>query len=97
MNDSITPVFAGSERLQKLLVLPAGFVDSDSDRFAGDPAQDEKNRGHFILIVAGNYSLNRLELEDLGDVSGKSLLHLQCHFGMDSLSWAWSEASPSAS
>ena len=24
----------------------------------------------------------------LGDVSGKSLLHLQCHFGMDSLSLA---------
>ncbi len=57
----------------------------------------KKNRGHFILIVAGNYSLNSLELEDLSDVSGKSLLHLQCHFGMDSLSWAWSEASPSAS
>jgi SAM-dependent methyltransferase len=25
------------------------------------------------------------ELEEIGDVSGKSLLHLQCHFGMDSL------------
>lgn len=33
-------------------------------------------------------SLNRFELEALGDVSGKSLLHLQCHFGQDSLSWA---------
>jgi SAM-dependent methyltransferase len=24
----------------------------------------------------------------VGDVAGKSLLHLQCHFGMDTLSWA---------
>ena len=29
-----------------------------------------------------------VELEELGDVAGRSLLHLQCHFGMDTLSWA---------
>jgi SAM-dependent methyltransferase len=28
------------------------------------------------------------EVEELGDVRGKSLLHLQCHFGIDTLSWA---------
>lgn len=28
------------------------------------------------------------ELKALGDVSGKSLLHLQCHFGQDTLSWS---------
>ncbi len=33
-------------------------------------------------------SLLSIELEELGDVKGKSLLHLQCHFGMDTLSWA---------
>ena len=32
--------------------------------------------------------LNPIELEEMGDVTGKSLLHLQCHFGMDTLSWA---------
>ena len=37
---------------------------------------------------AGRCSLKSVELEELGDVSGKSLLHLQCHFGMDTLSWA---------
>lgn len=37
---------------------------------------------------AGNSSLTQLELEEVGDVTGKSLLHLQCHFGMDTLSWA---------
>jgi SAM-dependent methyltransferase len=36
----------------------------------------------------GRCSLNPLEVEELGDVQGKSLLHLQCHFGMDTLSWA---------
>lgn len=28
------------------------------------------------------------EREDVGDVTGKTLLHLQCHFGLDTLSWA---------
>lgn len=36
----------------------------------------------------GKSSLLSVETEELGDVSGKSLLHLQCHFGMDTLSWA---------
>lgn len=31
-------------------------------------------------------SLNEIELNLLGDVSGKEILHLQCHFGQDSLS-----------
>lgn len=36
----------------------------------------------------GKTSLMRYELDALGDVSGKSLLHLQCHFGQDTLSWS---------
>ena len=28
------------------------------------------------------------EREEIGPVEGKSLLHLQCHFGLDTLSWA---------
>jgi SAM-dependent methyltransferase len=28
------------------------------------------------------------EREEVGSVEGKSLLHLQCHFGLDTLSWA---------
>ncbi len=34
----------------------------------------------------GMNKLHSLEREELGDVRGKSILHLQCHFGMDSLS-----------
>ena len=37
---------------------------------------------------AGRETLRPLEIEELGDVTGKSLLHLQCHFGQDTLSWA---------
>ena len=37
---------------------------------------------------AGKDRLRSIELEELGDVSSKSLLHLQCHFGMDTLAWA---------
>jgi ubiquinone/menaquinone biosynthesis C-methylase UbiE len=36
----------------------------------------------------GENKLNPLEMEEVGDVKGKSMLHLQCHFGMDTLSWA---------
>ena len=35
----------------------------------------------------GKSSLKKYEIETLGDVKGKSLLHLQCHFGQDTLSW----------
>ncbi len=37
---------------------------------------------------AGENVLKSIELEELPDVAGKSMLHLQCHFGMDTLSWA---------
>lgn len=34
----------------------------------------------------GTSSLNDIELNLLGDVNGKKILHLQCHFGLDTLS-----------
>jgi SAM-dependent methyltransferase len=37
---------------------------------------------------AGGVRLRPYEIEMVGDVAGKSLLHLQCHFGIDTLSWA---------
>ena len=37
---------------------------------------------------AGATSLRSIELEEVGDVTGLDLLHLQCHFGMDTISWA---------
>jgi len=41
----------------------------------------------------GATSLKTIELTELGDVKGKSMLHLQCHFGQDSISWARQGAS----
>lgn len=40
------------------------------------------------LFKKGKSSLMAYELKALGDVNGKSLLHLQCHFGQDTLSWS---------
>jgi len=39
-------------------------------------------------FINGKNPLNNIELELLGDIKGKSILHLQCHFGQDSLSLA---------
>lgn len=36
----------------------------------------------------GKNVLTPIELNELGDVTGKKMLHLQCHFGLDSLNWA---------
>ncbi len=37
---------------------------------------------------AGASTLRAFELDEVGDVTGKRLLHLQCHMGQDTLSWA---------
>lgn len=39
-------------------------------------------------FLAGKSSLCGIESDELGDIAGKSVLHLQCHFGLDSLSLA---------
>lgn len=36
----------------------------------------------------GENVLTPIELKEMGNVKGKKLLHLQCHFGMDTLNWA---------
>ena len=63
----------------------------------------EANRRHWDEVVpihlasemydvasfkAGKSKLKPVEFAELGDVRGKTLLHLQCHFGLDTLSWA---------
>ncbi|MDG1159780.1 MAG: class I SAM-dependent methyltransferase [Flavobacteriales bacterium] len=47
-------------------------------------------------FLQGQSSLNPIELALLGDISGKDVLHLQCHFGLDSLSLARQGAKVSA-
>jgi SAM-dependent methyltransferase len=36
----------------------------------------------------GGIRVRDYEIAALGDVTGKTLLHIQCHFGLDTLSWA---------
>lgn len=37
---------------------------------------------------AGRCTLHPEEVAEVGDVAGRRLVHLQCHFGLDSMSWA---------
>ncbi len=39
-------------------------------------------------FIAGRNSLEEFERAELGSVDGLDLVHLQCHFGLDTLSWA---------
>lgn len=52
------------------------------------PIHAESSFYNMPSFLKGHSSLNRYELDALGDVSGKTLLHLQCHFGQDTLSWS---------
>jgi SAM-dependent methyltransferase len=49
------------------------------------PADDVYDVESFL---SGRQTLRAIERDLAGDVAGKDLLHLQCHFGMDTLSWA---------
>src|SRR6266545_1730091 len=39
-------------------------------------------------FLAGKDTLRAFEPAEVGDVRGKTLLHLMCHLGLDTLSWA---------
>lgn len=41
-----------------------------------------------VGFLNGNITLDDIELRQVGNVTGKTLLHLQCHFGISTLSWA---------
>src|SRR5512142_3231114 len=48
----------------------------DSDYYAAD------------TLRSGGSTLDARARSEVGEVAGKSLLHLQCHMGLDALSWA---------
>lgn len=45
-------------------------------------------------FLKGKNSLNDIELTLLGDIQDKSILHLQCHFGQDTISLGMLGANP---
>ena len=62
-----------------------------ANRALWDEWADINARSEFYGVEAfkaGRSKLRPFELEEIGDVRGKDLLHLQCHFGLDTLSWA---------
>jgi SAM-dependent methyltransferase len=60
------------------------------ERVAGHVASRFYDVGRFR---EGGSTLRPFEREEVGDVTDKSLVHLQCHFGLDSMSWARAGAS----
>jgi SAM-dependent methyltransferase len=38
-------------------------------------------------LIRGGHLLDEIQTSEVGDVTGKTMLHLQCHIGTDSLSW----------
>ena len=71
------------------------YRDHADDMAANRLNWDERVRIHvasdFYNVAAfraGATTLLPVEVEEVGEVLGKTLLHLQCHFGLDTLSWA---------
>ena len=58
------------------------------DRFARLHYKTESEDYSVKSFLEGQSTLKSYELKEMGNVKGKSLLHLQCHFGLDTLSWA---------
>lgn len=57
------------------------------DEFAKEHFQVENEYYSVKAFLEGKTSLRQFELKEMGNVKGKKLLHLQCHFGLDTLSW----------
>ncbi|MFW9920768.1 MAG: class I SAM-dependent methyltransferase [Candidatus Thorarchaeota archaeon] len=62
----------------------------DANRDLWDAKVDIHKDSEFYNVrgfLEGEDALDPMEIEEVGDVKGKSLLHLQCHFGLDTMSW----------
>ncbi|HEV8192963.1 MAG TPA: class I SAM-dependent methyltransferase [Ktedonobacterales bacterium] len=51
-------------------------------------ATDSEHHRDVAVFRSGSLSLRSIELHEVGDVAGKTLLHLLCNMGCDTLSWA---------
>lgn len=67
------------------------YLETNKANWNERVAVHKESRAAFYDIegfLQGGSTLTEIEIEELGDVTGKSMLHLMCHFGLDSLSWA---------
>jgi SAM-dependent methyltransferase len=63
----------------------------DANRALWDEWTAINYRSDFYRVADFKAGLNKLrsyEMAEVGPVNGKALLHLQCHFGLDTLCWA---------
>lgn len=64
------------------------YLQANQKRWDQLTLEHEKSAFYDLAAFkAGKDRLRSIELTELGDVNGKTLLHLQCHFGMDTLAW----------
>jgi SAM-dependent methyltransferase len=65
------------------------YIDINRESWnARTPVHLESDFYDVESFVGGKTSLNKIELDLLGGVKGKKILHLQCHFRQDSISLA---------
>ncbi len=65
------------------------YLEANRKSWDARTAIHEKSKFYDLEgFINGKNLLNSIELEAIGDVRGKSMLHLQCHFGLDSMSWS---------
>lgn len=50
--------------------------------------RDETGTYNVTAVLGGRDSLHPIEAAEIGDVTGKRVAHLQCHFGLDTISLA---------
>ena len=63
------------------------YLDINKNSWNGKVETHLKSDFYFVEeFIAGRTSLNTIELDILGDIKDKKILHLQCHFGQDSIS-----------
>jgi SAM-dependent methyltransferase len=67
----------------------AAFYDANRARWDESVPIHVASQGYDMEgFLRGEKALYPVEVAEVGDGAGKTLLHLQCHFGMDTLSWA---------
>jgi SAM-dependent methyltransferase len=69
---------------------PGDYLEANRAIWDAWTAHDRTSDHHRAveIVRAGGSTLRSIERNELGDVAGKTLLHLQCNMGADTLSWA---------
>ena len=85
-NDDLSPIYfkkLNSEKMKK----EDNYIEINRQSWNNRMATHLKSEFYDLdNFVKGKTSLNKIELDLLGDISGKTILHLQCHFGQDTIS-----------